>query len=58
MDTDSFMVQVKSEDIYTYLAGGLKKIIETSKYELKNPLPIGKNNKERLGWWGTNFMDE
>ena len=49
MDTDSFMVQVKSEDIYTYLAGGLKKRIEKSKYELKNPLPIGKNNKERLG---------
>ena len=46
MDTDSFMVQVKSEDIYTYLARGLKKRIETSKYELKNPLPIGKITKK------------
>ena len=46
MDTDSFIVHVKSEDIYADLAGDVKKKIGISNYEFKRTLPIGKNKKK------------
>ena len=44
MDTDSFVIHVKSEDIYADLANVLKRF-DTLNYEAKRPLPIGKNKK-------------
>ena len=40
MDMGSFIVHVKSEDIYADLPGVVKKIFDTSNYEFKRPLPI------------------
>ena len=40
--TGSFIVRVKSEDIYADLAGGVKKRFDTSNCEAKRPLLIGK----------------
>ena len=45
--TGSFIVRVKSEDIYADLAGGVKKRFDTSNYEAKRPLLIGKTKKDR-----------
>ena len=44
MDTDSFVIHVKSEDIYADLAN-VQKRFDTLNYEAKRPLPIGKNKK-------------
>ena len=41
---DSFIVHVKSEDIYANLAGDVKKRLDTSNSEVKRPLPIRKND--------------
>ena len=38
MDTDSFIVYINTEDIYS-------DIVNTSNYELDRPLPKGKNKK-------------
>lgn len=35
MDIDSFIVQVKSEDVYEDLAGDVETKFDTSKYEVK-----------------------
>ena len=43
MDTDSFIVYIKSDDIYKYIAKGVKTRFDTSNYELDRPLPKGKN---------------
>ena len=48
MDTDSFIVNVKSEDIYDDLAGDIKTRFDTSYYEVKRPLPNGKNKRIEL----------
>ena len=41
MDTDSFIIYVKSEDVYEDLAGGVKQRFDRSNYEVKRPLPRG-----------------
>ena len=44
MDTDSFMVYIKTEDIYADIAREVE-IKFTSKYKLEIALPKGKNKK-------------
>ena len=55
MDTDSFIVHVKTDDIYKDIAEDVEKRFDTSNFEIDRPLPKGKNKKsdwtkERLTW--------
>ena len=43
MDTSSFIVYIKSEDIYPNTAKDVEKRLDTSNYELDWPLPKGEN---------------
>ena len=50
MDTDSFIVYIKIEGIYKYIAEDVESRFDTSSYELEcisihRPLPKGKNKK-------------
>ena len=45
MDTDSFIMHIKTEDFYKDIADDVGKRIYTSNYEVNRPLPIGKNKK-------------
>ena len=47
MDTDSFIIHIKTEDFYEDIANGVEKCFHTSNYDEndKRPLPIGKNKK-------------
>ena len=45
MHTDSFIVYVKTEDIYRDVAEYVETRFDTSSYELDKPLPKGKNKK-------------
>ena len=45
MDTDSFIVQVKTNDIYKNIAKDVKKRCDTSNLEIDRPLPIRKYKK-------------
>ena len=45
MDTGSFIVYMKTEDIYSDIAKCVKTRSDTSNYELGRPLPKGKNKK-------------
>ena len=45
MDTDSFIMHIKTEDFYKDIAGDVEKRFDTSNYEINRPLPIGKNKK-------------
>ena len=45
MDTGSFVVYIKTEDIYSVIAKCVKTRFDTSYYELGRPLPKGKNKK-------------
>ena len=45
MDTDSFIVYIKTNDIYKDIAGSLETKSDTSNYEFQRQLPIGKNKK-------------
>ena len=45
MDTDSFIVHVKTNDIYKDIADDLEKRFDTSNYEIDSPLPKGKIKK-------------
>ena len=44
MDTDSFIVYIKSGDIYRDIAEDVETRLDTSSYELDRPLP-NKNEK-------------
>ena len=53
MDTESFVIHIKTEDFYEDTAGDVKKWFDISNYDGcnsaendKRPLPIGKNKKE------------
>ena len=39
MDTDSFIVYIKTEDIYRDIAEDVETRFDTSNYELDTPLP-------------------
>ena len=45
MDTDSFLIHIKTEDVYENIADDVKKRFDTSNYEVNRPLPTGKNKK-------------
>ena len=47
MDTDSFVIHIKTEDFYEGIASDVEKLFDTSNYEEddKSPLPIGKSRK-------------
>ena len=43
MDTDSFIINIKTEDFYEDIANDVKKRFDTSSYEVNRPLPKGRN---------------
>ena len=45
MDTESFIVHVRRDDIYKDIAEDVKTKFDTSNYEINRPLPMGKNKK-------------
>ena len=47
MDTDSFIIYIKTEDFYEGIANDVEKWYDTSNYNknYKRPLPIGINKK-------------
>ena len=45
MDTDSFVMNIKTNDFYRDISTDVKKRFDTSNYEINRPLPTGKNKK-------------
>ena len=45
MDADSFIVYIKTDDIYKNTLEDIETRFDTSNYELDRPLPKGKNKK-------------
>ena len=45
MDTDSFIVYVKTDDIFKDIAENVEGRFDTSKFEIDIPLPQRKNKK-------------
>ena len=45
MDTDSFIMNIKTNDFYKDIANDVEKRFGTSNYEVNRPLPTGKNKK-------------
>ena len=45
MDTNSFKIQIKANDFYEDIASDVENRFDTSNYEVKRPLPTGKNKK-------------
>ena len=45
MDTDSFIMNIKTEDFYKDVANDVERRFDTSNYEVDRPLPTGKNKK-------------
>ena len=45
MDTDSFIVHVKTDDFYKGITEDVEKRFDTSNFEIDRPLPQGKNEK-------------
>ena len=43
MDTDSFIIYVKAEDLFADITKGVETRFDTTNYELDRPLPNGKN---------------
>ena len=46
MDTDSFILYIKTDDIYKVIAEDVETRFDTSNYELNRPLPKGKNENK------------
>ena len=44
-DTDSFIMNIKTEDFYEDIANDVEKRFDASNYEVDRPLPTGKNEK-------------
>ena len=45
MDTDSLIMNIKTNDFYKDIANDVDKRFDTSNYEVNRPLPIRKNKK-------------
>ena len=45
MDTDSFIMNIKTNDFYKDISNDVDNRFDTSNYEVKRPLPIGKSKK-------------
>ena len=50
MDTDSFVIHIKTEDFYEEIANDVEEWFDTSNYSKvdKRPLPIDKNKKKSV----------
>ena len=44
-DTDSFIIYIKTDDVYEDIAVDVQKRFDTSNYEVNRPLPTRKNKK-------------
>ena len=44
-ETDSFIMNIKTNDFYEDIASDVENRFDTSNYEVKRPLPTGKNKK-------------
>ena len=49
MDTESFIVYIKRNDIYKSIAEDVETRFDTLSYELDRSLPKGKNKRKQLG---------
>ena len=45
MDSDSFIMNIKTNDFYKDIANDVENRFDTSNYEVNRPLPMGKNKK-------------
>ena len=45
MDTNNFILNIKTEDVYKDIANDFEKRFDTSNYETEGPLQISKNKK-------------
>ena len=45
MDTDSVIINIKTQDFYEDIANNVEERFDTSNYEVNRPLPKGKNKK-------------
>ena len=45
MDTDRFVMNIKTNDFYKDIANDVECKFDTSNYEVNRPLPMGKNKK-------------
>ena len=45
MDTDSFIINIKTDDCYKDISNDVQKRFDTSNYEINRPLTIGRNKK-------------
>ena len=45
MDTDSFIMNIKTNDFYEHITNGIENRVDISNYEINRPLPTGKNKK-------------
>ena len=45
IDTDSFIMNVKTNYFYEDIASDVENRFDTSNYEVNRPLPMGKNKK-------------
>ena len=45
MDTDSFIMDIKTNDFYKDIANDVDNRFDTSNYDVNRPLPMGKNKK-------------
>ena len=45
MDTDSFIMNIKTNDFYEDIANDVENRFDTSNYEVHRPLPTGRNKK-------------
>ena len=45
MGEDSFIIHIETEDVYEDIANDVEKGFDTLNYEVKRPLPKGKNKK-------------
>ena len=45
MDTDSFIMNIKTNDFYKDISDDVDNRFDTSNYEVQRPLPIGKSKK-------------
>ena len=44
-DTDSFTINIKTNDFYKHIASDVENMFDTSNYEVNRPLAMGKNKK-------------
>ena len=45
MDTDSFIMNIETNDFYEDIANDVENRFDTSNYEVNRPLPTGKDKK-------------